>query len=290
MAAVLLACLAGAAFGALAVTVRVGLRHGATPEVAPAAISLLACALSATAAAAFGQLGGLVLEDVWRFAAIGAVVPGLSQILFVRAVRDAGPSRAAVLIGAAPIFSAVLAVAFLDEDFGAALAVGTLLVVVGGAALAWERSRPAGFRVIGAVLALVCALLFAVRDNAVRAVARDVDVPPLAATTASLLGASIALVAVVALLARGRGVPSALGRATVPFLPAAVCLAVAYGALLEAFDRGPVTVVAPLNATQSLWAVGIAAVVLGATEAINRRLVVAALLVVAGGVIVGVSR
>ena len=59
---------------------------------------------------------------------------------------------------------------------------------------------------------------------------------------------------------------------------------------VEAFDRGRVTVVAPLNATQSLWAVLLAALVLGRSEAIGRRLVLAAVLVVAGGVLIGATR
>jgi drug/metabolite transporter (DMT)-like permease len=80
------------------------------------------------------------------------------------------------------------------------------------------------------------------------------------------------------------------GSLAVAFVPAGVCLGVAYAALIEAFDRGNVTVVAPLNATQSLWAVLIAALVLGRSEAIGRRLVLAAILVVAGGVLIGATR
>jgi drug/metabolite transporter (DMT)-like permease len=49
-------------------------------------------------------------------------------------------------------------------------------------------------------------------------------------------------------------------------------------------------VVAPLNATQSLWGVVFAALLLRRTEAIGRRLVLAALLVVAGGALIGVFR
>jgi uncharacterized membrane protein len=78
--------------------------------------------------------------------------------------------------------------------------------------------------------------------------------------------------------------------AAVPFLPSAAILAIAYAALLEAFDRGTVTVVAPLNATQSLWAVAFAAIFLGRSEAIGRRLVLAAVLIVAGSAIVAASR
>jgi uncharacterized membrane protein len=60
--------------------------------------------------------------------------------------------------------------------------------------------------------------------------------------------------------------------------------------LLEAFSHGRVSVVAPLNATQSLWAVAFAAAALGKTEAIGSRLVVAGALVVAGGALIGIVR
>ena len=67
-------------------------------------------------------------------------------------------------------------------------------------------------------------------------------------------------------------------------------LGVAYASLVEAFDRGRVSVVAPLNATQSLWAVVLAAVVIGSSERIGRRTVLSGLLVLAGGVLISVLR
>ncbi len=67
-------------------------------------------------------------------------------------------------------------------------------------------------------------------------------------------------------------------------------LGLAYVCLIVAFDRGRVSIVAPLNATQSLWAIGFAAVFLGAVEAIGRRTILAAVLVVCGGVLVGILR
>ena len=75
-----------------------------------------------------------------------------------------------------------------------------------------------------------------------------------------------------------------------PFAPAGLALACAYVCLLEAFSHGRVSIVAPLNATQSLWAVAFAAVVLGRSEAIGSRLVVASVLIVAGGALIGVVR
>ena len=75
-----------------------------------------------------------------------------------------------------------------------------------------------------------------------------------------------------------------------PFLPAGVLMGMVYVTLVAALDRGKVTIVAPLNGTNALWTVLFAALVLGRAEAVGRRLVVAALLIVAGGALVGATR
>jgi drug/metabolite transporter (DMT)-like permease len=51
-----------------------------------------------------------------------------------------------------------------------------------------------------------------------------------------------------------------------------------------------VTVVSPLVATESLWGVGLSALVLGRREGVGWRLVAGAALVVAGGLLIGVYR
>jgi drug/metabolite transporter (DMT)-like permease len=220
---------------------------------------------------------------------VGFFVPGLSQFLFILAVRYAGASRAAILIGTAPLGSVLLAMGLLDEPLRPAILLGTALIVGGGATLAFDPGRPVGFRAIGVVLALTCAALFAGRDNAVRWIARDDDVPPLQATAVTLLAASLAAGLYVA-AARRDVSRDALRVTTRAFLPAGVLLALAYAALVTGFDRGDVGIVAPLNATQSLWAVAFAALVYGKREAIGGRTVLAGVLVVLGGALIGAFR
>ena len=217
-------------------------------------------------------------------------MPGVSQIVFVRAIRDAGASRTAVVIGTAPLLSAGLAILFLDEPLRPALVVATIAIVLGGALLVWEPSRPPYFRAVGILLALLAATLFAVRDNLVRWASLDSDADPLLAATVSLGAASLALLAYLVITRRARPVRKRINAALPAFAPAAVCLGLAYIALVLALSRGSVTVVAPLNATQSLWGVLLAVVFLGRSEAVGARVVLAATLVVAGGILVGATR
>lgn len=288
MDAVLLGLLAGALFGAMAVAVQWALVRGADPVVGAAIVTAVAFLAGAVLALPTIVDGG-ASADLWRFFAIGTLVPGMSQVLFIYGVEAAGPSRAAILIGTAPLLSVLLALAFLDEPFEPALVAATALVVAGGVALAAERRRPVHFRVVGVAFALTCAVLFALRDNAVRWVARDADVPPLEASAVSLLAAALVM-AIFAIVTRRSALPASLRVALPAFAPAGVLLGAAYAALVTAFDRGRVGIVAPLNATQSLWGILFAALLFHRSEAIGRRTVVAGVLVVAGGAIVGAVR
>jgi drug/metabolite transporter (DMT)-like permease len=286
--AILLGLLAGCLFGAMTVAVRAGLLRGGEPAVGSVVVASSAFAIAVVLALP-SATGGIPVGELWPFFAIGILVPGLSQIVVILAVRDAGPSRAAILIGMAPLLSVVLALLLLDEPLRPVLLAGTALVVAGGAVLALERGRPEGFRVLGVVLALVCAAVFAVRDNGVRWAAREFDAPALQASAASLLAATIATSAYV-LVAHRSKVRGAL-RTTIPaFLPAGVVLGCAYGALVTGFDRGRVGIVAPLNATQSLWGVAFASLLYAGADAIGRRTVLAGALVVAGGALIGAFR
>jgi drug/metabolite transporter (DMT)-like permease len=288
--AVFFAALAGVLFGVFAVVIRQGLQRGGDPELGAVVVTGIGTLVSAVLAVRSAAAGDVHPGDLWPFLLIGALVPGVTQILFIVAIRDIGPSRVAILVGTAPLMSVAIALAFLDEPFQPLLVLGTVLVVAGGAALARERSRPEHFRAFGIVLALACAALFAVRDNVARWAARDTHPPALAASTAALLGSFLVVLAWV-LIRRRSSFHHHLRAALPAFALAGVVLGLAYSSLLEAFDRGRVSIVAPLNATQSLWAVFFAALLIGRhSERIGPRLVAAGALVVVGSAIIGILR
>ena len=282
MAAVLLAISSAVLFGALAVAIRLATRRGADPEtgaLVTTLIALLVC--GSTALVVQGDI-----DDLWLFLLAGMIAPGGSQILFFRAVRDIGPARTTTLVGTAPLAAALIAIVVLAEPLRASLVAATLLIVSGGVALAGERVRPDTFRRIGVALALAASALFAARDNVVRKLQVDSDVEPLAAAAGTLVGGGLVMLAY---LVAAR--PNIVKRLSIrAWLPSGVLFGVSYAALFEAYDRGRVTVVSPLVATESLWGVAFAALVLRRSELIGTRLVVGALLIVAGSALISVTR
>jgi drug/metabolite transporter (DMT)-like permease len=284
---VLLAAGAALSFGALAVTIRIALARGLDPEAASLVTTVLACLVCAGLALSFEDFSGLAWQDTWPFLLTGLFAPGISQILFTRGVGVIGPSRTAVLVGISPVLSAAIAVTLLDEPLQAALVLGTFLVVAGGILLVRERATPGALLSLGIWLGLTAALLFAVRDNLVRWAARGNEVPGFVAATASLASAAVVIFLFVAL----RSQPFAQIRAASrPFVLSGLIYGVSYACLYTAFDRGRVTVVAPLVATESLFAVLISMVVLRRTERIGPRLLLATLLVVGGGALISSLR
>jgi drug/metabolite transporter (DMT)-like permease len=283
---VLLAAASALFFGALAVTIRLALTRGIDAEAAALVTTVIAFVICAFLSGVTGDFSRVAWGDTWPFFVTGLFAPGISQILFTRAIGVIGPSRTAIVVGISPVLSAAIAVTVLGEPLHVALVFGTVLVVAGGTLLVRERG-PTAMLSLGVALGLGSALLLGVRDNLVRWAARGSDVPGFVAATASLVSATVVIFTVVASRPDAR---ERIVRAARPFVPSGLVYGISYACLYTAFDHGRVTVVAPLVATESLFAVLISIVVLRATERIGPRLLVAAALVVGGGALISSFR
>ncbi len=275
MTAVLLALASAALFGGMTVAVRIGLRGGG--EAAGAALATVIPALAvALVAASFRH----DLHHIWPFLLAGILAPGGSQILFTLGVNEIGASRTSVAVGAAPLVAVAIALVFLGEPLRAPLLFGAVAVVAGGVLLAAERDRPGHLRARGLLYAAGAATLFATRDNVIRALHAHAS-PETAAAATLVAGTLIAA-------AWTRRLPTR--REAIRLAPAGVLFGLSYVCLFEAYWRGRVTVVSPLVATESLWGVGLSALLIRRTEGMGRRLALGALLIVAGGALIGATR
>ena len=275
MTAVLLALASAALFGGMTIAVRVGLRDGG--DAGGAALATVVSALCVTLVAATFRHD---VHHVWPFFLAGLLAPGASQILFTLGVREIGASRTSVTVGAAPLVAVAIALVFLGEPVHVPRVIGALAVVAGGVLLAAERDRPGHLRSRGLLYAAGAAALFGTRDNVVRALHGHAS--PETAAAATLVAGTV----VAALWARRAPTAQELRR----LAPAGVLFGLSYICLFEAYWRGRVTVVSPLVATESLWGVALAALLIRQTEGMGRKVAVGALLVVVGGAVIGATR
>jgi drug/metabolite transporter (DMT)-like permease len=275
MTVVLLSLLSAALFGGMTVGLRLAMKPGDDAGTVTLATVLPAFAVSLVAAAIPHDVHG-----AWPFLLAGLLAPGGSQILFTLAIREVGSSRTSVTVGAAPLVAVAIALVFLDEPLRLPLVVGALLIVAGGILLAAERDRPEHLRALGLLYAIGAAVFFATRDNVVRALH--------AHSTAEVEAAATLLSGTVVAFLWTRRLPTRdqLKR----FAPAGICFGLSYVCLFEAYFRGRVSVVSPLVATESLWGVALSALLVRHTEGVGRKLALGAVLVVAGGAVIGVSR
>ncbi len=281
MSAVVLGIVSAFFFGAMTVALRFALQRVKDAEGGTLLTILVAVVVTLPFVAAQSRDWGAI----WPFLLAGILGPGLSQLLFTLAVRDAGPSRTSVAVGSAPLFSVAIALLLLGEPAHAGLLAGAVAIVGGGILLVGERDRPEHVRRIGFVFALSAALVFATRDNLVRHLSIGSDVSPALAAAATLSAGGV--VVALFLLGTQRRLPT---RGLVSFFPAGIFFGLSYICLFEAYYRGRVTVVSPLVATESLWGVGLSALLLGRHELVGKRLVAGAALVVAGGALISVFR
>jgi drug/metabolite transporter (DMT)-like permease len=285
MLGVVLSLLSAVLFGGMSIALGFAVRRSRDAEIGAFVSAFCGFLVCALVAAVGREWGG----SLWPFVLAGLLAPGGSQLLFVLAVREAGPARASVIAGAAPLVAVTIAIIALDEPVRAPLLGGAVLIVAGGLALIAERERPESFRAVGLVFSFGCTVFFATRDNVVRWLASDTDVAPQLAAAATILSGALLIFVFLAATRPGHLVDD-VRRGALPFVLPGLLWGASYASLFEAFYRARVSVVSPLVATESLFSVLLAVLLLRRTELVGRHLVLGALLVVAGGALIGAFR
>ena len=124
--------------------------------------------------------------------------------------------------------------------------------------------------------------MIGVRDNFLRWAAGGTEMAPVLAIAAVLLAGSATMLLYFFVEGWGQCRVARLRRVVLPSLPIGILTGIASVIILEALDRGRVTVVAPLTATQALWVVALSALLMQRVEAVGWQLAFAAILVAIG--------
>lgn len=278
LAPALLALAAAAWFAGAAIFLRRAVRW-----VAPSTAALISVPFTATfvwiVTAATVPLDRIWAPQVAYFLAAGVFAPGLARLMYYTGLARVGIGRATALISTSPIFAVALAIATLGERPRVPAVVGALLVVVGGALLAYRGRDDRAWRRRDLFLPLLAALGFALRDILSRRGLVGYPEPMIAAACSTLASVvlmwSLALVRVVPVAA-----PPAAGLGFLAL--SSLCESLAYLAMWRAMSSAEVSLVSPLVHAQPLFTLVLAAIFLRDVERVTWQVVVASLLIVAG--------
>lgn len=221
---------------------------------------------------------------IFYFMASGCIQPLLARALFYAGIARLGVSRAGPLRGAEPLFAAVTAVAVLHERPSLSVYLGTLLIMASLWLISGRQPSETKWRLLDTAFPLAAALVSAVSQTLRKqglAILPDPFVAAATVTWTSLVLLTFFLAATrrAHLLRMDR--PSACF-----FLAAALTATGAQILNFVALGREELSVIIPLLNTTPLFTVTFTIVFLRKVEAVNLRIILGAVLMVAGVVFI----
>jgi len=109
----------------------------------------------------------LFAVDNLIFIAVGLFVPGVTRVLSFRGIRAMGSSVTSTIVNTTPMFSTVLAVLILEERPAPLVVLGVALTVGGLVTVSWGGEKTS-YKKSELIYPFLCALLFSMKDVAVR--------------------------------------------------------------------------------------------------------------------------
>jgi drug/metabolite transporter, DME family len=109
----------------------------------------------------------LFAVDNLIFIAVGLFVPGVTRVLSFRGIRAMGSSVTSTIVNTTPMFSTVLAILILEERPAPLVVLGVALTVGGLVTVSWGGEQTS-YKKSELIYPFLCALLFSMKDVAVR--------------------------------------------------------------------------------------------------------------------------
>jgi DME family drug/metabolite transporter len=287
MTAEITALLASLSFALFAVYGWLGLRYS-TPMTAT--VVSLAARTATLGGAVFltGGVPGYAALALAVFVVLGLLQSAISLLTFI-GLQKIGTSRSQPLRNSYPLWSAALAIAFMNEHAGAAVLGGTLLVVAGVVLISWQpEAAPAHYRWWHVLYSLAAGFLAGVAF-------------PLRRFGLTITNEPVFFSAVVAVVSLLGAVPFAIrGRADrrLNWHPRGVMhffwsgFFEALGALLTliALTTGPVVIVSPIVATTPLFSLIISLIFLRGKEHVTGKTILGTAAVVVGTIAIALGK
>lgn len=223
------------------------------------------------------------------FIAAGLFRPAISSAFAMAGTAVLGPTISTTISSSAPLFGLAAGVVFLDEPLTAPVTAGTMLIIVGVVLLSRRQGNTLGQNwPLWALLLPLGAAVIRVGAHLVTKLGME-DIP--SPYFAGLIGYTASLGVASANLVRRRQNPRVVFATPGAywFVATGVMFGIAVGTLNLALLYGPLSIVAPLVSLEPLAVLLLGVTVFGEKN-ITRRVVLAALVVVAGAVLITAQR
>jgi uncharacterized membrane protein len=218
------------------------------------------------------------------FVVAGLLAPGIGRTLSYVGIEKIGVARSVPIANSSPIFASVFAVLFLAEIWVPQNIVGTLLVISGVIILSAAKPAQGEWRKVDVIYPLVGAMAFGASAILRKAGLSYGGVPVMAA---AVTAGSAAIFSFALLQFRGGKEALKLSRRSAAWLfTAGLVNTAATLSVFYALSHGKVVIVEPLVSSNPALTLLFTAIFLRDLEAINARVIIGALLTVAGTILV----
>jgi uncharacterized membrane protein len=229
-------------------------------------------------------LSALRTPAIGFFIAGGIFAPAIGQTLGYIGMERIGVARSSPIVNTSPIFSSILAVVFLGELWTVQNIIGTCLVILGVIVLSSRNAAEGEWRFKDAIYPVLAAVAFGI-STTFRKTGLTAIPEPLLAAAVTLGTAFLVLLMIIQL--RGGRTELKFNRQSGGWLFAAALINT--GAILSFFfalNVGKVVRVEPLVACNPLLTILWAGIFLRQIERLSGRIILGALITVAGTVLV----
>jgi len=233
----------------------------------------------------FVPIANVTLASVLIFVAVGFFQPGLTRLLTYKGIDALGVAITDPIRASTPLFSAIMAIIFLGEQMTLPIIIATLMIIAGIILLSW---RSGSMKLVGSALFLwypIAASALAGASQVVRKFGLAAVPHPFLA--AAVTASSSFFISIVTLwyVEKNQETWKMNRQCFWWFLAAGIVISLGMTCIYYALDLGKVSVVIPIASTGPLFSLMLTALFLRDVERVTLRIVMSALMIVAGVVL-----